>query len=231
MVKEKISKARVKELMSDSPTSGNIEIRLRDPKRSGSITVRGYTGDDGQFRPFVDQHGNERIKKFTRTVYLNMNKDDDRLTYSQVANHPLYIKGARPVLVIVNHESDADAFVAQKDLEAKAMDVIQKLEGEELRNFARVLLITVKEGSSDKVIKRSIYDLAENDPGMVLNEWEDESREIKVILRKGIEKKMFENKHGRYTFKGQLMGTTFEQAVDWLNDNDDLIPSMRKQLK
>ena len=231
MEKEKVNKTRLKELMADAPTSGNCEIRLKDPKRTGTITVRGYTGKDGQHRPFVDQHGNHRIIRFKRTVFLDMKKEDDRLTYNQVRLHPLYVDGPRPVLVIVNYEDEAEAFVAQKDLESKAMEIIQKLEGADLRNFARVLLITVKPGSSDKVIKRSIYDLAEEDPGLILNEWNDDLREIKLIIHKGIEQGMFEVKHGRYTYQGQLMGTTFEFAVDWLKDNDDLIPSMRKTLK
>ena len=231
MVKEKLTKAQVKELMGTSPKVGNVEIRLKDPKRTGTITVRGYTGKDGQYRPLVDKHGNERIKKFIRTVYLNMENEDDRLLYEHTRLHPLYIEGPRPVLIVVNHENDADAYVAQKDNEAKAMDVIQKLEGADLKDFARILLIKVKPGSSDKVIKRNIYDLAEEDPGLILNEWNDNTREFKVIIRKGIEKKMFEVKHGRYMHNGEMMGTTFEQAVDWLNDHDGLIPSMRKQLK
>jgi hypothetical protein len=228
---EPVNKARIKELCGDAPSTGNVEIRLKDPKRTGTITVRGYTDAKGRYRPFVDQYGNERVKKFSRTVYLNMEETDDRLTLEQVRLHPLYINGPRPVLVIVNHESDADAYVALKDNEAKAMTVIQALEGDELKNFARVLLIKVKPGSSDKVIKRSIYDVAETNPGLVLNEWNDEQRELKVIIRKGIESGMFEVKHGRYTYQGQLMGATFEQAVDWLQDNDDLVPSMRKNLK
>ena len=60
-VKEPISKARLKELVDLAPEKGNCEIRLKDPKRTGTITVRGYTGKDGRFRPFVDQFGNERI--------------------------------------------------------------------------------------------------------------------------------------------------------------------------
>jgi hypothetical protein len=100
-----------------------------------------------------------------------------------------------------------------------------------LQDFARVLLITVKPGSSDKVIKRAIYEKAETEPGEILNEWNDENRELKVILRKGLEKQLFTYRQGRYTFDGQLMGTTFDIAVDWLKANEDLIPSMRKQLK
>jgi len=228
---EKVSKVAIKELMAEAPTSGNCEIRLKDPKRTGTITVRGYTGADGQHRPFVDKHGQHRIMRFKRTVFLDMKKEDDRLTFNQVRLHPLYVNGPRPVLVIVNYEDEAEAFVAQKDLEAQAMEIIQKVEGSDLANFARVLLITVKPGSSDKVIKRSIYDLAENDPGLILNEWNDDLRELKLILHKGIEQGMFEVKHGRYSHNAELMGTTFEQAVDWLNDNDDLVPSMRKTLK
>lgn len=230
-VKEPISKARVKELMEGAPKDGNVEIRLKDPKRTGTITLRGYTGKDGAYRPYVDKFGNERVFKFARTVYLDMNKEDDRLTLQAVSNHPIYIDGPRPVLVVVNHENDAEAFVALKDNEALAGKIIADLSGSELQDFARVLLITVKPGSSDRVIKRAIYEKAESEPGDILNEWNDENRELKVILRKGLEKGMFSYKQGRYSFKSQLMGTTFDIAVDWLKDNEDLVPSMRKELK
>jgi len=227
-----VSVAKRKELMGDSPKTGNVEIRLKDPKRTGSITLRGYTDKkDGQYRPYVDKFGNERVFKFIRTVYLDMKKEDDRLTLAHVANHPIYINGPRPVLVIVNHETEADAFVALKDNEALAGDIIQKLDGEDLKDFAKVLLITVKPGSSDKVIKRAIYEMASTNPGEILNEWNDELRELKVIIRKGLESGLFIYKQGRYTFDGQLMGTTFEIATDWLKENEDLVPSMRKQLK
>ena len=231
IAKEALSKARVKELMSGAPKTGNVEIRLKDPKRTGTITVRGYTDKDGSYRPFVDKFGNERVKRFARTAYLDMNKEDDRLTLQQVANHPIYINGPRPVLVVVNHETDADNFVALKDNEALAGDIIQKLEGQDLADFARVLLITVKPGSSDKVIKRAIYEKAETEPGEILNLWNDDLREIMVIIRKGLESGLFKYRQGRYTFDGQLMGTTFEIATDWLKENEDLIPSIRKQLK
>lgn len=230
MEKEALSNARVKELAIGAPKEGNVEIRLKDPKRTGTITVRDYTGKDGRLRPFVDQYGNRRIQKFSRTVYLNMKNLDDRLTLEQVAHHPIYIGGPRPVLIVVNHETEADKFVANKDLEAKAMDVIQKLEGEDLKDFARILLIKVKVGSSDKVIKRTIYELAVDDPGTILNEWNDNRRELKVIIRKGIETGMFIVKQGRYNYNDELMGTTFEFAVDWLKENEDLVPSMRKIL-
>jgi len=230
-VKVPVTKARLKELVSDAPTKGNCEIRLRNPKKSGTITVRGYTDKDGRHRPYVDEHGNERVMRIKRTVYLDLTKMGDRLTLEQVRLHPIYVGGVRPVLVIVNHESEADAYVAKKDLESNAMTIIQKLEGDDLRDFARILLIKVKPGSSDKVIKRSLYDKAVNSPGEIINEWNDDRRELKVIVRKGIESSLFSVKQGRFDYNGQLMGMSFEQAVDWLKENEDLVPSMRKILK
>lgn len=229
---ETIDKARlIKELTKDAPKTGNVEVRLRNPKRTGSITLRGYTDEEGKHRPYLDAHGNDRVLRITRTLYLNLVNEGDRLTYEQVRLHPIYTKGARPVLLLVNHETEADNFVALKDLEAQAMEIIQKLKGAELTDFARILLVVVKPGSSEQVIKRSLYEKATTNPHLILNEWNDELREYKSIVRKGIEKGIFTLKHGRYSFETQLMGTTFEQAVDWLKDNDDLIPSLNKKLK
>ena len=229
---ETIDRARlIKDLTAGVPKKGNVEVRLRNPKRTGSITLRGYTAEDGSHRPYIDVHGNDRVLRITRTLYLNLENDGDRLTYEQVRLHPIFVKGARPVLLLVNHETEADDFVALKDMEAKAMEIIQKLKGAELVDFARILLIVLKPGSSEQVIKRALYEKATNNPHLVLNEWNDELREYKSLIRKGIEKGIFIVKHGRYTFDGQLMGVTFENAVDWLKDNDDLIPSLNKKLK
>ena len=231
MEKELISKARVKELAEHAPKSGLCEIRLKDPKRSGTITVRGYNDGEGKFRPYVDQHGQERIKKVQRTIYLNLEKLDDRLTYEQVRLHPIYVDGARPVLAIVNHENEADDFVALKNLESDAMAIISNLKGGELKDFARILLIKVKAGSSDQVIKRVLYEVAEENPANIINEWNDDLKECKAIIRTGIEKGVFKYNQGRYNFKDQLMGTSFDLAVQWMKNNEDLIPSLRKEMK
>lgn len=226
----KVSAKRVKELADGAPMDGNVEIRLKDPKKTGTITVRGYRGKDGSNRPYVDQHGQHRIMKISRTLFLDMKKLDDRLTLQQVANHPIYIHGSAKSLVIVNHESDAAKVVDDKDAEAKAMEIIRKLEGEDLKDFARVLLITVKPGSSDKILKKVIYEKAEENPTDILDEWDNPLREHKALLKKGIEKAVFINRQGRYLFRDQLMGTSFDLATDWLKENEDLIPQLRKEI-
>lgn len=226
-----ITDTKIKELMADSPKTGNAEIRLRDPKKSGTITVRGYNDETGRYRPLIDEYGNDRVLKIQKTLYLNMNQKNDRLAYAHIKNHPIYTKGARPILTVVNHEEDADNFVKLKDKEAKAMEIIQKLEGEDLRDFARILLIMVKPGSSDKVIKRTIYEKATINPDVIIDEWESELKDYKILIRKGIEKGVFTFKNGRYSFKEELMGTSFETALDWLKNNEDLIPSLNTMIK
>ena len=139
----KVSQKRVKELSEGAPKQGFVEIRLKDPKKTGTITVREYKDERGQDRPFVDQHGHHRILKISKTLYLDMTNEDDRLTLQQVANHPIYIKGSGKSLVVVNHEAAAAKVVDNKDLEARAMGIIQKLEGEDLKDFSRVLLIKI----------------------------------------------------------------------------------------
>lgn len=226
-----ITPAKIKELMGTAPVMGNAEIRLRNPKKTGTITVRGYLGQNGVHRPFVDEYGQERILRIKRTMYLNLENKNDRLAYEHIRLHPIYIIGANPLLSIVNHETEADAFVAKKDLEARAMEIIQKLNSTDLRDFARILLVTVKPGSSDLVIKRVLYEKATTDPGLIINEWENDLREYKSIIRKGLEQGIFTAKHSRYMFNDQLMGVSFDTAVDWLKDNEDLIPQLNKKLK
>ena len=227
---EKVKASTVKELASGAPGIGNVEVRLINPKKTGTITVRGYNGSDGKYRPYVDSNGNHRVIRIKRTLFLNMENMDDRLTLEQVRLHPIYVKGATPTLKIVNHENDAEDFVIKKDLSTKADAIISNLKGEDLADFARILLTTVKVGSSDTVIKRSLYERAANDPELVINEWNDDSREIKVLVKKCVEKSIITTRHGRFTFNGELMGTSFETAVDWLNNNQDLIPSIEKLL-
>lgn len=228
---EKLSKANVTKLVSQAPKSGRAEIRLRNPKKTGTITVRGYNDETGDFRPYVDQHGAERIMRVNKKVLLDLSKLKDQLTYEQVRLHPIYVKGATPVLDLINHEVEDEKFVTTKDLEAEANAIIKDLSGKELKAFARVMLVTFAEGSSDTAIKRKLYDKVEADAIEVINEWNDPSKELKELLFSGLEKEVFTKIGGVYKFKGTVMGTSFELAIEWLRDNDDLIPSIRKEIK
>lgn len=231
---EKISKAEVKSLLTDAPTSGFAEIILKDPKRTGSIVLRDYhlTDDEGarSHRPFVDKEGNHRIIKITKKKKLNLTYENDRLEYMQAKLHPIFTDGPTPILIVVNKEEEANDFIVEKDLEAKVNGVIQKLSGSELKKFARVLLVKVNEGSTDSAVKRAVYEKAELEPWEVLEAWEDPERPLKELIRSGVIKKVFTTKNGRWSCGGTLCGTSFETTLEWLKDNEDLLPKLRKQI-
>lgn len=231
---EKISKAEVKSLLTDAPTSGFAEIILKDPKRTGSIVLRDYhlTDDEGarSHRPFVDKEGNHRIIKITKKKKLNLTYENDRLEYMQAKLHPIFTDGPTPILIVINKEEEANDFIIEKDLEAKVNGVIQKLSGSELKKFARVLLVKVNEGSTDSAVKRAVYEKAELEPFDVLEAWEDPERPLKELIRSGVIKKVFTTKNGRWSCEGTLCGTSFETTLEWLKDNEDLLPKLRKQI-
>jgi len=227
---ETLNKTAIKKLVEGVPAEGFAEIRLLNPKKTGTIVIRDYL-IDGKKRLYVDQHGAERVLKVQKKILLNLSDLNDRLTYEQVRLHPIYVKGANPVLKLINHEVEDNNFVLAKDLEAKANGIIQKLSDDEVKSFARVLLVTIKERSSPTAIKRKLYDKVQEDPQNVINEWENEDRELKIMIRAGIEKGLFTKSNGVFKFKEQTIGTTFELALEWLRENDDLHPSIRKELK
>ncbi len=230
----KISKPEIKKLLEGCPNSGMAEIALKFPKRTGSITIRDYTLTDEEgnltHRPFVDSNGNSKIVKITKQKRLNLSRDSDRLEYMQILNHPEFTTGPNPVLVVKNLEEEADNYIKDKDLESQVNGIIQKLGGKELKSFCRVLLIKFNEGSTDSSIKRSLYEVAEGDPSYVLNAWEDPERPLKEMIRVGIVKKIFTATNGRWMCKDIPTGTSFEQTVEWLKDNVDLQPKLRKEI-
>ena len=226
---EALNKTRVKELAMGAPTKGHVEIRLKNPKKTGTIVVRDYL-QNGKKRPFVDAEGNHIVRRIQRTIHLNMEEMSDRLLYNQVKFHPLYVDGANPTLLIVDHQEAADDFVEKRTLAATADAIIAKLKIEEAKDFARVLLITVKPGTSESSIKRSLYEKATVSPKEVIAAWEDDDRDIKALIKKGVEKGVFVCKNKRYTYDGELMGTSFSFAVIWLKENDEMIPNLMKTI-
>ncbi len=234
MEKVQVSKAEIKRLLDGCPNSGIAEIALKFPKRTGSITIRDYTLTDEEgnltHRPFVDSNGNSRIVKITKQKRLNLSRDSDRLEYMQIKLHPEFTEGPTPVLIVKNLEEEANDFIINKDMESQVNGIIQKLGGEELKKFSRVLMLKVNAGSTDNAIKRALYELAESDPLLVLEEWENPERPLKEMIRTGIVKKLFVVTNGRWMYKDIATGTSFEQTLEWLKDNVDLQPKIRKEI-
>jgi len=242
MFDEKYTEKEIAALMKGTPTKGTVEVRMKDPKRSGSVTLRDYFQEfpDGsrEHRPFIDAKGNARVAKYTRKKTLHMTNENDRLELAHLKEHPIYVKGSIPVLVLYNFDDEATDYVAAKDAAAEADGIIRKLKSEGLKDLARVLQIRTRPGSSDIVMKRALYEFAEAKTGQanklgaltVLEQIGSPDYDTKVLLYRGLESKEVEVRNGRYLF-GQIgLGTTFDVALQFLNDNPDMESELAKKL-
>jgi hypothetical protein len=209
---------------------GIVEVRMANPKKTGTITLRDYTGEDGKVREFKDAHGNPRVKKYTKALYvLRMDVENDVLEYEHLKDHPLYIHGASPLLKIVDVTAEAEERTSKRESALEALIEAKGLRGEKLINFARVLGIQTL-NMLESIVKDKVYDYAERMPDEFLKAFNDPNRTFKETLHKGKIKGIFNVKNNIWKFRDVLMGANIDEAILWLKDNDDLMPSIRKEL-
>jgi len=217
--------------VKDREKKGHVEIRMVNPKRTGTITVRDYTDiDTGELREFKDAHGNPRVKKYTRALtVLNLNVENDRLEFEHIKDHPIYVKGAKPILKVVDVVEEAEQRTNEREESIDAMIEARKLRGEALVNFARVIGIHTL-NVLETIIKDKLYEKAESSPKEFLAAFNDPNRVFKEILHKGKMRNIFTHKNNVWKYREQLMGANIDEAILWLQDNEDLMPSIRKEI-
>ena len=237
---EKLAKAEVKNLTKGLPISGIVEVRLVNPKRTGTITIRGFNSIDDfgnhNWRPFVDSNGSERIEKITRKKMLRLENENDRLLYGQLIHHPHYVNSPRPIIKLVNLEEGAVDFINKREFKNKAETIVSKSSDKELISLVRVLGINIRPRSSFNVIKRELYEFIDNydstkrksNAELLLEEYNSPEYPIKVLLRNAIAQKTVIDSLKRMMFGSVNMGTTFDGAVTFLKNNKDIANELEK---
>jgi hypothetical protein len=237
---EKLAKAEVKNLTKGLPITGIVEVRLVDPKRTGTITVRGFNQIDDfgnhTWRPFVDSNGSERIEKITKKRILRLTIENDRLLYGQLVHHPHYVNSPSSVIRLVNLEEGAVDFISKREFKNKAETIISKSSDKELISLVRVLKINIKPNSSFNVIKRELYEHIDNydstkrksNAELLLEEYNSPDYPIKVLLRNAIAQKTVIDSLNRMMFGSVNMGTTFDVAATFLKNNKDIANELEK---
>jgi hypothetical protein len=226
---------RLRELILQLPDSGEVDVRLKNPK-SNSITLRSYTDQQsGELLTFFDRNGNPRTKRYSKKVLLNLERLEDRIEYVLLKNHPEYMKPSNPLFILIDRETQADDNVSRTELAITANQAIMKLGGTDLRRFARLILtgksgIKITDQTSEKILKSHLYDQANLNPRFILDEYNDERRYLREIMREGLDKGIFTERHGTYSYGSERIGTSFETAVEWLKKNEDLLAKIETQL-
>jgi hypothetical protein len=203
-----------------------------NPKKTGALFLRDYTDPDtGEMREFLDANGNPRVKKYTsaKTV-LRLSNGDDLLEYLHIKDHPVYIKGSSPRMKLIDVTQEALDSVSHRELAMDAMMEARKLRGEKLADFARVLGIKA-DNVLETVVKDKLYTYAETNPTEFMEALNDPHRPLRQLLHKGKTVGTLKvDKGGIWKYRDLILGTSIEEAILWLKDNEDLQPKLRKEI-
>jgi hypothetical protein len=216
---------------ANNELAGTVEVKMINPKRTGTITLRDYHDSTGMVVELKDQHGNPRTVKYTRAVkYLNLDNPDDKLEYLHLKDHPLYVKGSKPLIKLVNHVQEAIGNIDKQEAALEAKYEVKNMTSSKAKAFARVLGINVN-NVDDRVVKSKLYDFADNNSDKFMEAFNDPDRELKELAHRGKEKGIFTVKRtGAWYYRDQSMGTNIDNVVIWFKDNEDLLPNIRKEL-
>ena len=220
-----VSKAKAirKKQLAELPKKGEAFIKVTNPKRTKGLIIRSYTD-----RPFLLPNGQQRRYVLDKSIRLNLEKEEDRLLYGQLINHPIHSKSG--IYSIENKEAEAEMTLKYKELEAEANSIIFKMKDNDVVDFARILLIPGVGKSSPQVLKREMLIKAEEDPQKFIDEWNHSDKPYKVVLRQCLELEICVKHNGAYLLNNTGIGTTFEQGVEWLKGNESIMPDLRKQI-
>lgn len=237
-----LQKSELNKMLSGVKQKGRVEVRLRNPKRTGSITVRTCykTNEDGTERLayLVDGNGKERVVKINKKLVLNLENINDRLLYVHLKDHPLFVQGPNPIFDVVNMEEQADEFINIRDYKAQAEEIIRKSDEESLRDMLRVLGIVVPPNSSANIVKRRLYEFVD-EPGLTLEksnsyklvtEVNDADYDIKVLVHRAKARGVIKISLNRWMWKDVVLGTDFMSVVRYFQENQDLIEQLQKEV-
>ena len=215
-----------------STTSGIVLLELVESKRTGSLRVRDYTDLNGTKRVLQDKNGDAWVYMITKNEKLDIATHEGSALYEHLKQHPYVIggNGLVPAIRLVNEGQEAVENVNLIEDAIEAQNIIRNLGEKDLRDFARVLKITVAHKASPVVVKSKAYDMCKVEPKTVITMWNDPRRDLRCILYKGMDKGLILKIDGVLKYDTLPVGTTFDEMVLWFEKNPDILPGLRNKL-
>ena len=212
---------------------GMVQLELIEPKRTGSLRVRDYTNAQGDKKQLRDKNGDVWVYMITKNVKLNMADAEDFALYEHLKTHPYVMGGGGlvPSIKLVNEGQDSIDNVNLVENAIKAQNIIMGLDEQELRDFARVINVTVAHKRSAVVVKSKCYELCKTKPDFVIQMFKDPLRGLRAELYKAQDQGLITRIDGVLKFDNISVGTTFEEMVLWFDKNPDILPGLRNKLQ
>ena len=114
----------------------------------------------------------------------------------------------------IDKEADAKKKVSQHELKAKAFASITDADSFKQKSVAMVALPSYNSNMSSFEIKESLYNYAENNPQKLINLFNDDSLEVKAVIKTaimrhivGVQGKKYLNSEGEVIFQADFSGT------------------------
>lgn len=133
---------------------------------------------------------------------------------------------------VEDKEKEAASKVGKNQRIFAAMDKLRSMSLEEMQDYGRLLQIYTKDMSRTQ-LEASLYDLAMNKPGDILNVSEDRNAKHKIFLRKLVQAGILRIVNGKYMNGNELVGANEDFAIEFMRDNSNnsLITQWNKMLK
>lgn len=201
--------------------NGFVEVRLANPKRNGTITIR----------PFKDKYGNMIGRDGKEYTYvrpvkrLDLSLKEQRDEYELLRLHPFVI-GTNPVLKIANFVDDAKKETEKSVKMADAIKLANEMIGETLTDFARILGKNVM-GIPESVIKNEIIKTAKNDPVEFMRLYNHPERDRLIWFKKFVNTGVLKQERGLYTYQSEPVGLNQEQVILWMKNNRSTVELMK----
>ena len=223
------------EQLEGNPANNQV-IVLKSVFKTGKTTVNPVKDSTGWYRgiPRLSEEDKRKLKVYATpesrfTLYdgvtFDLAREDQRVTWEWVKYAPCIA----PTQEAVQHTRGAEFYpfiedkaaeeaVATKLVKYKATNYI--VQDNPINYAARALLLGVNmKHMKPIVIQEFLLDIAETDPGRILEVYESQEMSTKLMFLKAIEKNVIIRDGQTYRFGNSILGMTEKSCVAWLRDS------------
>jgi len=221
--------------------SGKVVFTPFSPSRLNALRyAKAVCVDSGiNFKVLLPSKDKEGNQNFMHLVYDSEKTFDLTVkrerTEAFILSMQPFIEGnkdRKPAFVKMRNVDDtAIQNRSKRKLVRSAMNIIEEMEGQSLRDFARLLVI-VSELEKDDVIKDRLEELAEVNPNKILQEWKQSDRTYKEVYKKAKDYNLIEFKSDAgFVYEGNPIGFNEMDVIKSLKDSSTLFSSIYNKVK
>jgi hypothetical protein len=166
-------------------------------------------------------------------MMFDLSIEEDAFKFAIIKNSP-YVEGSpnsdgRPTFKIVDKEVKAETNINKRVLRQRAENIIAKLKYDELVEMARNFGVNVEANRSLAMLTEEVYRVAEADPRMFLEVWENPQREYISIFHRALAKGVIKQDRiaSSFMFNAYTLGQSKEMAIKNLVDNHGITTAIK----